>query len=175
MLTVTVAGMKEILSICVLGTEKNPGNGNNWTRRPSSESSWRGDIIFVYPHYPSIQPSIHPSIGFNAFFASCQHSWRQRRCSVPSLSVTVWTVLSTSPGWWARVRLTRSRRPVGKVSFSFVSRHSFYSSGSQSFPHVWFFFVTLPVFMNIFFSHPDRHCPTIFPSRCCRFWGANYS
>lgn len=103
------------------GTKENSGNGNNWTRRPSSESPWRSNIIYglCIMHLWSI----HLSLSFKGFLNSFFHSWRPRPCSVPSLLVTAWTVLCTLPRWWARARLTPSRRPAGKVSVLFVSPH----------------------------------------------------
>lgn len=38
-------GLKEVLFVC-LGTEENPWNGNNRTRRPSTQSSRRGENTF---------------------------------------------------------------------------------------------------------------------------------
>ena len=126
--------MKIILFIGVVGADKNPWNGNHRTWGPSSESSWRGDMIYVscYPLHPSIPPSIHPSIGCNVFFTCCTRSWRLRRCSAPSPLATVWTVPSTSPRWWARAQPTPSRRPAGKVSVSFSEPHFYYPAGSRS-------------------------------------------
>lgn len=43
---------KRFFLFCVSGAEENPGNGNHWTWRPSSESSWRSNIMFWPPHHP---------------------------------------------------------------------------------------------------------------------------
>lgn len=69
------------------------------------------EVSFI--HRPMVRPAIHHCAGFNTSFPC---SWKLRRCFVPSPLVTAWTVLSTSPRWWARVQLTPSPRPVGKVS-----------------------------------------------------------
>lgn len=68
--------------------------------------------------------SVYVPLNLNVLLTSFLHRWKLRPCSVPSLLVTVWTVLCTSPRWWARVRLTRSHRPAGKVSVSFPSPHT---------------------------------------------------
>lgn len=149
--------IKNLLSFSILGTEKNPRYGNHWTRRPSSESSWGGDITFV--SHSSIQPFIHPSIGFKVFFTSFQRSWRPKRCSVPSLLVTVWTVLSTSPRWWARVQRTLSPRPGGKVILSFFSLHVFFTHQVLHCLMCLILFEWLLQFMNIFFATLSlSHC-----------------
>lgn len=68
--------------------------------------------------------SVYVPLNFNVLLTSFLHRWKLRPCSVPSLLVTVWTVLCTSPRWWARVQLTQSHRPAGKVSVLFPSPHT---------------------------------------------------
>lgn len=106
------------------------------------------EVIFVHSGWSSAIPP--PLCPFYKCFASFPCSWRLRRCFGPSLLVTVWIVLSTSLRWWARVQLTQSPRPGGKVSLClFNNCLTFFFTSFEPLHPFDSTLITLPVFIDV--------------------------